>query len=163
MDEQKLQIGKYENAILYFSKYCNNKFLGAVKLNKLMYYLDFISYRNSGKTVTGDFYIHKDYGPVPANFDEVVSTMRLSNKLKVERIGKGDLNPFKFEILVDPDLSVFAPEEVNLLKKICEEFQFWSTDKIVGQTHLEAPWFYSKLYDKVDFKYAKDIDFFTTD
>jgi hypothetical protein len=36
----------------------------------------------------------------------------------------------------------------------------WSTDKIVSQTHLEAPWFYSKPYEIVDYAYSKDIDFF---
>ena len=55
----------------------------------------------------------------------------------------------------------FNEEEKVLLKNICKEFLDWSTDKIVEQTHLESPWFYSKPFEKVDYKYSSDIDFFT--
>ena len=58
------------------------------------------------------------------------------------------------------DESVFSPEQKELLKHICDEFGSWPTEKIVAQTHLEAPWFYSKPYEVVDYAYARDIDFF---
>ena len=49
-----LQQTKYENAILYFVQRCNTHYLGATKLNKLLYYLDFLHYRDEGAIVTGD-------------------------------------------------------------------------------------------------------------
>lgn len=162
MDMPKIQVDKYENAVLYFAKYCNNMYLGATKLNKLLYYLDFISHRDKGVTITGDQYIHKDYGPVPSYIDEIISELRSKNKLEAELKDFGENGKVEFKTMVDPDTSVFSKYELELIEKICREFALWSTEKIVSQTHLEAPWFYSKPYDVVDFKYSKDIDFFTS-
>ena len=84
---------------------------------------------------------------------------------------KGDVeikrDPFEdtystsFKIKKDVDEKVFDEKEQELLKNICKEFSDWSTDKIVEKTHLESPWFYSKPFEKVDYKYSSDIDFFT--
>ena len=53
MDKKEKQREKFKNAILYFVRYCNTKDLGATKLNKLMYYLDFLHYRDFKVSVTG--------------------------------------------------------------------------------------------------------------
>ena len=163
MVNNKSQIRKkqYENAILYFLKYCNNQHLGKTKLNKLLYYLDFISFRDRKQAVTGDIYLHTQYGPVPETVDIILKDLQKENFITIEKISL-DENKDKWEhkLLKDPDLSVFDGYEKNLLENICKEFNLWSTDKIVEQTHLEAPWFYSKPYEEVDYKYANDIEFF---
>lgn len=151
---------KYENAILFFLKYCNNQYLGATKLNKLLYYLDFIAVRDKGQPVTGDQYINKQFGPVPANVDDILTGLRADEAIDVQKVAYKDGEMFKFEAKREPDLSVFDEYEKELLNKICKEFSLWKTDKIVNQTHLEAPWFYSKPYEVVDYKYAKNIEFF---
>ena len=53
---------------------------------------------------------------------------------------------------------MFDKYELILLEKICKEFELWSTNKIVNQTHLEAPWFYSKPFDVVDYNYSKSLE-----
>lgn len=160
---QKLNFAKYENAILYFTKYCNNNFLGLTKLNKLLYYLDFIAYRDREKSVTNDKYIHKDYGPVPDKVDDIIGALIAKKRLLVNAESWKDGLKYSFEALINPDMNVFDKYEVDLLEKICTEFQLWSTDKIVNQTHLEAPWFYSKPFEIVDYKYSSNVDPFDND
>jgi uncharacterized phage-associated protein len=155
-----LNKNKYKNAILYFIKYCNNKYLGATKLNKLLYYLDFINYRDRQNSVTGDFYIHNHYGPTPNEVLSVVSEMAENKEIEITKDPFEDSHTISFKALKDIDEKVFNKEEKELLKNICKEFSDWSTDKIVEQTHLESPWFYSKPFEKVDYKYSSDIDFF---
>lgn len=158
--EKKLNTSKYENAVLYFVKYCNNNYLGATKLNKLLYYLDFLSFRDKGKIVTGDLYVNKQYGPVPSSIDDVLTELQSKKMLDIKKVQYKEGETFKYNNLIDPDLSVFDSNEKKLLENICKEFCLWSTEKIVNQTHLEAPWFYSKPYEVVDYKYAKDLEFF---
>lgn len=156
----KMNTIKYKNALLYFIKYCNNQYLGATKLNKLLYYLDFISYRDRQQSITGDKYLHKQYGPVPENIDEVLAGLHKDGLVDIERVSYKASDTFKYETKEEPDLTVFDDYERKLLENICTEFSLWPTDKIVNQTHLEAPWFYSKPYDVVDYDYSKDIEFF---
>lgn len=158
----QIDIGKYSNALLYFIKYCNNKYLGATKLNKLLYYLDFISYRDRGRSVTKDIYVHKQYGPVPSQVDDILIEIHKNRLIDIERIDYKDGETFKYTLIGDtkPDEMVFDDYEKTLLKNLCDQFHLWSTDKIVEQTHLEAPWFYSTPFNIVDYDYASDIDFF---
>jgi len=157
----KVNVEKYKNVILYFFANCNNSHLGKTKLNKLLYYLDFISYRDNGVSVTGDTYIHEDYGPIPVTVDEILASLKKEKKIEVDfdasykRSGK-----YTFRNKANFNPKIYNTYEKTLLKKISKFFYPWSTDKIITQTHLEAPWFYSKIYDIVDFAYSKDIDIF---
>lgn len=162
LPEAQLDKRLYKNAVLYFIKYCNNKYLGVTKLNKLLYYLDFISYRDRGKSFTGDAYIHDQYGPVPASIGEVLTTLKSDGAIDASAVSYKDGEKIRFEIkdATQFDEKIFSKEQKELLKSICDEFGGWPTEKIVAQTHLEAPWFYSKPYEVVDYEYARDIDFF---
>lgn len=160
--QSKIDESVYKNAVLFFIKYCNNQYLHATKLNKLLYYLDFVYFRDHKKPVTGDVYIHQSYGPVPSRIDEILATLKKEGIINTETVGYKDGELIHFE-LKNPkkfDESVFSTGQRKLLKQICDEFGSWSTEKIVAQTHLEAPWFYSKPYEIVDYAYARDIDFF---
>ena len=152
--------GKYYSSILYFVKYCNNRYLGATKLNKLLYYLDFIAFRDQKESVTGDIYIHKQYGPVPSKVDEIMTELHDKGFLDIQKSEYKDGETFSYNTSSEPDLSFFNSYEKQLLSDICKEFNLWDTEKIVNQTHLEAPWFYSKPYESVDYKYSNDIEFF---
>lgn len=152
----------YKSAILYFIKYCNNKYLHATKLNKLLYYLDFVYFRDHNKTVTGDIYIHQGYGPVPSRVDEMLAKLKNEGAIDTEAIPRHDGEMISFSLKDESkfDEAIFSADKKKLLKQICDEFGNWPTEKIVAQTHLEAPWFYSKPYEIVDYAYARDIDFF---
>src|SRR4030042_4938630 len=54
---------KLLNALVYFSK--NTRSCGKTKLFKLLYFLDFIHFRETGKSVTGLNYYAWEKGPVP--------------------------------------------------------------------------------------------------
>lgn len=151
---------KYKNAALYFMKYCNNQYLGATKLNKLFYYLDFINYRDRKKSVTGDFYIHNHYGPTPNTLNSILSEMVEDKEIEITKDPFEDSHAISFSIKKNPNEDVFSIKEKELLKSVCGEFLDWSTPKIVEQTHLESPWFYSKPFEKVNYAYSSDIEFF---
>jgi len=159
---EKLNEKQYKNAVLFFVKYCNNRFLHATKLNKLFYYLDFIHYRDHKTSVTGDIYIHEKYGPVPTSLDKILATLKAEGVIDtgIGTYRDSEITNFSLAEGKSVDESVFSPDQKDLLKKICDEFASWPTEKIVAQTHLEAPWFYSKPWDVVDYKYSKDIELF---
>src|SRR4030043_1584900 len=54
---------KLLNALVYFSR--NTRSCGKTKLFKLLYFLDFIHFRETGKSVTGLNYYAWEKGPVP--------------------------------------------------------------------------------------------------
>jgi len=155
-----INLDKYKNALLYFIANANNKYLGSTKLNKLMYYLDFVSYRDRDMSVSGDIYLHLDFGPVPQEIDKVLATLKREGVVSATDVPFKDDHKDEFKTTTDPDMKVFDKYEAELLDAIAKEFELWDTAKIVEQTHLEAPWFYSEPLAVVDYDYANDIDFF---
>jgi len=150
---------KYLNAILYFIENCNNKYLGTTKLNKLLYYLDFISFRDREKTVTGDVYIHQSFGPVPAEIEsKILPKMKEDGLIEIKNIPYKEKYTNEFVLKQKPKMSSFDAYEKKLLKNLCLEFKNTKTEDIVAQTHLEAPWYYSEMYDKIDLRNAFDIE-----
>jgi hypothetical protein len=63
---------KYTNALLFFITECGNEHLGIMRLNKLFYYLDFVSYRDRQKSVTGETYKHLPKGPFADMLEEEI-------------------------------------------------------------------------------------------
>ena len=153
-----LEREKYKNAILYFIENCNNSYLGATKLNKLIYYLDFLNYRDRDESVTKDVYYNKTYGPVPNSIDEIMSELIKDRAIEVKKNPFEDKERSSYVSKKEPDISKFSDGEKKLLKDICKEFKSYETNKIVAQTHLEGPWFNSNPHEKIDYKYAYSIE-----
>jgi uncharacterized phage-associated protein len=152
---------KYTNALQYFITECNNEKLGIVKLNKLFYYLDFISYRDTGKSVTNDTYKRLPKGPFAENLEDVIESAKQSKLIECkqdesERYGKRN----RFQVIKQPVLSIFSDYEKKLLVNLCKTFKDWSTDQMIAQTHTEAPWVFSVPSKALDYKNADDIEFF---
>ena len=64
---------KYLNALLYFISECGNEKLGIMKLNKLFYYLDFISYRDRKRSITGEKYLPFPKGPFASSLEKEIT------------------------------------------------------------------------------------------
>jgi len=161
-DTKNINREKYLNAILFFVKNCNNDHLGIMKLNKLFYYLDFISYRDRQKTITGETYVHYPKGPFAKNLDEeLLSEAQSSGLIERKEIASdkyGKRNRFK--ALKEANLDVFDDYEKKLLVDICSEFEGWNTDQMVAQTHSEAPWVFSDVNGDLNYEDSDDIEFF---
>ena len=155
---------KYINALLYFISQCGNEKLGITKLNKLFYYLDFISYRDRGESVTGEKYVHLPMGPFAPHLEKNIIKIAEEGKFITQtkdvnsKFGKRNFNA-----LVSADLSVFDEYEKKLLGCISSTFKDWTTDQMIAQTHSEAPWVFSEPSQPLDYQNADDIEFFLKD
>ena len=156
---------KYINALLYFISNCGNEKLGLTKLNKLFYYLDFISYRDKKESVTGETYVHLQMGPFAAQLQNKI--IKEAEKQKLITQDKDESTKFgkrnRYQALTVPEVSVFSGYEKKLLNYICVTFKDWNTDQMIAQTHSEAPWVFSEANKSLDYKNADDIEFFTKD
>src|SRR5438067_13073106 len=70
-DEQK-----FRELILYFAqKSADDPAFGAVKLNKLLFYADFVSFAKRGKAITGATYFRLPHGPAPRQLLPITKKM----------------------------------------------------------------------------------------
>ena len=64
--EIHLNMEKFEEAVHYICSTCTEEDrLGAVKLNKILYYSDMLHYAKTGASITGATYAKRQRGPAP--------------------------------------------------------------------------------------------------
>ncbi len=130
---------KLINAIIYFAKH--TKKCGKTKLMKLLYFLDFMHFKQTGKSVTGlDYYAWK-MGPVPKTLWKEISG-DMGDDLKkaiairpIEDFHKIVSKKKKF------DNKHFTKREIKLLELTADIFKEADAEQMVMVSHLKnKPW-----------------------
>ena len=133
---------KLLNALIYFSK--NTKVCGKTKLFKLLYFLDFIHFRETGKSVTGLNYYAWDKGPVPQDLFHELKQPNKDLQEAVTLLEKSADEDDKLcrVIAKKPfDPSFFSRREMKIMKNLSFIFKEALAKDMVEITHLTgAPW-----------------------
>ena len=147
-----MNVEKYMNAILFFIENVQN--LGRTKLYKLLYFLDFDHYEKCSESVTGESYLNKELGPVPAHAEEVISKMKDDELLDILPERVMDFVRHKFVAKVHHDPKVFSPTEIEMLCEVAEKWAHHTANEIVSATHGEAPWIATARDEIIPYPYA---------
>lgn len=136
---------KLINAIIFFAD--NTRFLGKTKLCKLLYFLDFEHFKETGRSVTGmDYYAWK-MGPVPLDLYEEVEAPEPDMADKVEFVEhptrRGPMLTVRPLAAIDD--SLFSKRELRIMRSLAEEYRDTLAEDMIEATHLEnQPW--HKIY-----------------
>jgi len=132
---------KLLNAVLYFLR--NTKHCGTTKLCKLLYYLDFLHFRQTGRSVTGLRYYAWGYGPVPSDFwrevtkspgKDLLQIVAISEKAKAE-----DFTEMKPKGRFDARW--FSKREMRIIEYLSRHFRDARADQMVKVAHMRnQPW-----------------------
>ena len=151
---------KLINAVLYFSQ--NTRFCGKTKLMKLLYFLDFIHFKQTGKSVTDLNYFAWEQGPVPKSFfEEITDSPKQDLKALITVRSTGDFQHISPKKGKKPDLDFFSPRELKLLKDISFIFKDVQSKEISDISHLpNEPWNTTKhtkgMFELIDYTLAID-------
>jgi len=151
----------------YFAEHTNELYV--TKLLKLFYYLDFISYKMRGASVTNDIYFKMPYGPVPSNIKDNVDLLSAENifgkefksqlssyvKLEKDKTGNGKLIISKGK---EYDLRKLSNSELELVKCLAETFKDTKAKTLSNKTHLEKPWLSTSDFSVIDYGFAEGLD-----
>ncbi|MGJ5075520.1 Panacea domain-containing protein [Bradyrhizobium oligotrophicum] len=138
---------KLIQAVNYFARH-TRKF-GKTKLYKLLYFLDFEHFKQTGRDVTGLTYFAWPMGPVPVSLHEEIDNPKpdLTDAFDFERRAIGDGWRLNIEPKVPFSESHFSKREMMILKNLAEEYRDTDADKMIEATHLEnLPW--DRVYNK---------------
>jgi uncharacterized phage-associated protein len=152
---------KLINAIIYFADH--TRFCGKTKLMKLLYFLDFKHFKQTGKSVTGLDYFAWEMGPVPKKlFEEISCKMRPDIKKAIHIQSAGE----KFQKIISKskfNSRYFSKKELKLMEDIAFIFKDARAEDMVESTHLKnEPWDRTLkekgMYQPIDYLLAIDSD-----
>lgn len=132
---------KIGNLLVSFIRECKDEFNDRLKLNKLLFYTDFLSYKMLGLSMTGLTYRAIDYGPVPTCYDNIYTYFENEGLISSKWIKSKD-NTAKetFETESNFDENVFSEIEKKVIEIIINTFKDIPTWDLVEISHKEKSW-----------------------
>lgn len=128
---------KFRELILYLaSKHEEEQLWGATKLNKCLFYSDFMAYERFGQPITGAAYLALERGPAPKAMMPVQKEMLESGEIAVQAKGA----QHRIVALRDPDLSEFSAEEIALVDHVVERTRGATADTLSEHSHGFLGW-----------------------
>jgi uncharacterized phage-associated protein len=133
--------GKFKELVLYVAdRSLDDRYFGATKLNKLLFYADFIAYRDYGKPITGATYEKRDFGPVPREMTSIRSSLRKEKAAEVVKNYELHFGQKRLLPLRRADLDAFSANEIALVDRIIEMFRFRSAGDVSAFSHRAPGW-----------------------
>lgn len=129
---------KITHLILYFSERTQT---WKTKLNKLLFYSDFLSFKHYGSGISGLDYRAINMGPVPANFDKIYELVCEGESLKKEYIEY--TNGYYGELFLPLETfnkTLFDESELEVMEVVSEKFKNKKTEEIIRISHQEPAW-----------------------
>ncbi len=127
---------KFANMILFF---LNDAFL-VTRLNKYLFYADFLNYKSTGYSISGYNYAAIPLGPVPQDYKTIYNIVEENNFITTETYDYGIDFTEKFTLLKNFDSSIFTENELNTLQKVKVKFANLKTKEIIEMSHKEIGW-----------------------
>ena len=111
------------------------------KMNKLLFYADFIHYKKHGYGITGITYKALPFGPVPEHWGTLYSS--LSGVDMEEFVYPSGQSGIKLEAIENTD-NILNESELSTVEKVCALFSNMSAGEISQTSHLEKGWIENK-------------------
>lgn len=132
---------KFKELILYLAqKSEGDERFGAVKLHRLLFYVDFVAYLTLGQSVTGQEYQKQRFGPTARRLLPVQKEMQEDDEIAIRQDDYFGKNQNRVLAKRLANLDVFSPQEVDLIDRVVR--RFWNSNATVlsDETHRLFLW-----------------------
>jgi uncharacterized phage-associated protein/DNA-binding transcriptional regulator YiaG len=111
------------------------------KMNKLLFYADFLHYSRTGYSITGITYIAITHGPVPKNYGGIYDRLFEHGFVEIEEVDFNDFSGEKFKNHDgEPDMDLFTETERKAIVDVEKQLGGLKTNQIVDISHDEHAW-----------------------
>jgi putative zinc finger/helix-turn-helix YgiT family protein len=149
----KLSLDKVVDVIRYFAASTKIINLYKVKLMKLMWYADALSYKKRGFAITGLVYQALPMGAVPVGHNSIIDL----RDVPCEEVDMGETNAYHFSLKEADSFPALSDEDINILDIVIEKFGKMSKNEIVSFMHKEQAYVETAPRDVIQFKYAENL------
>lgn len=149
----QLNLDKVIDVICYLANSDNVKSLFKVKLLKLLWYVDSLSFKRRGFSMTGLMYRAKPMGAVPVAYESILEL----NGIHYEEIEFEESTGYKFIKNDNIEYLTLSDDDKCILNDVINHFGNMSKDDIVQQMHKEDAYIETALHDIIQYKYAMNL------
>jgi uncharacterized phage-associated protein len=143
---------KFEDVIHFICHRCRDRVneLGKVKLHKILYFADMLTYLETGQPLTGAEYNKQGFGPVARHLSAALRALEKAGRVRAEERTYFGFPKFDFISTSDPNLSRLSAHERALLDELIAFVCSKSAAEISELSHKE-PWRLTNLGERIPY------------
>lgn len=145
---------KLHEMILCFAGYPD---MFATKLNKLLFYADFLHFKEFATPISGVPYLRFQHGPVPEHYGWTVDGLVEGGELEQKERSGRDWGGVVFEARRPCDLTTFTPSERSVLEFVARTMAGRSSKSLSDLSHAEAAYVETPERERISYTWAKDL------
>lgn len=131
---------KFKSVVHYVCASCEADKLGAVKLNKVLYFSDMLHFAFHGSPITGSPYRKRPRGPTSDYIPGALRDLERSGAVRVEDVNYFGYWKKQYSSLANPDISQLTDSEKNLLDEVIDFVCRSNTAKTISEFSHNAAW-----------------------
>lgn len=144
---------KFRELVLYVCmKSESDPHFGATKLNKLLFFSDFLFFKSHRKAITGAHYHKRAFGPAPRELLPVKQALESKGhaKERSQHIFPG-LTQRRLMALREPDLSVFSAFEISVVDQVIELLREDTARDVSDLSHEFPGWKLAEMDEHIPY------------
>lgn len=127
------------------------------KLLKELFYIDFSWYKENECSMTGLEYARINYGPVPDNYEIILSKLYDDNLITLNETYNGNYQEDIILLNRETEINNLTQEEKKLIDKIKKYFEKFSVKEIVQFSHNEKAYIETQPKEIISYDYSFDL------
>jgi uncharacterized phage-associated protein len=149
---------KLSAMISYFA--AKGKQIYKTKLNKLLFYGDFINFQMHGRSISGANYVHLPFGPVPDQYEYILKKLTSAKQLEITplKTRKGTANEINLGAKSKTATDALSPEETETLDWVLANYGQMTTEEIMELSHNEKAYRNTHSGEKIAYGYAQFLE-----
>ncbi len=141
---------KFANIVLFFLK---DIYTFTTRLNKYLFYTDFLNFSKTDYSVTGLAYSAIPNGPVPDKYGFIYDILAEEGYIKYENAFVKENEYSKYVPLKKFNKELFTETELNSMTEVYSAFRYKKTPEIINISHKEEGWKNNhKKSDRISYK-----------
>lgn len=149
------------NILLYVTSTCSADQVGAVKLHKVLYFADMLSFAQLGTPFFGGTYKKRPYGPTCAELLPTLKTMEREGLIESSTVEYFGHKKKQFSPKAQPKLSHLCKEQTDLLDEVIDFVCRNNSAKSISEFSHNAAWEVAEFGDVLP--YSSVFMIFPTD
>jgi hypothetical protein len=141
--------------ILYVTSCCEgDQAFGKTKLNKILFYADFLAYLETGKAITGQDYQKFPYGPVAPQVEPTLRTLCTEGAAAIASRQHFGLRQDRIFALREPSLDGFSGKEIAIVDGVIRALWGKNAREVSELSHRFIGWQATQDYEIIPYETA---------
>lgn len=129
------------------------KHLHKVKLMKMLWYIDSLHFKRTGKAISGLVYCSYPMGSVPVGYQKIV----LLKGICFEEVQYGEFGGFKFKPVPEFSIVELLPDEIETIDRVIELIGKLNTKEIVERMHQEPAFTKTPTKNMISYVFTTEL------